>query len=73
MVKIKLNAKHEKYNQEKAAISVLLNDKNINHCQILGADGWKFSLFSLRELDDMGLARLIGQMESVTEISFEKD
>lgn len=73
MVKIRLDAKHEKYKQEKAAISTLLDDKNINHCQILGVDGWKASFFSMRKLDDMGLVKLIGQMESVTEILFEKD
>lgn len=73
MVKIKLDSKHKEYKKDKTKIEELLTNKNISYCQILGADNWRFSIFSATALDDMNLARSIGQMGSVTEISFEKD
>ncbi len=73
MVKIKLDAKHKDYKKDRSAVNKLLSDNNVGFCQITGVDCWKSSIFSATKLDDMDLVRSIGQMESVTEISFEKD
>ena len=71
-VQIKLNTKHEVYQREKQSIDILLKGKDISYRQITGVADWKTSIFSVKELNNVALIKVIGEMESVTEMFFGK-
>ncbi len=69
---IKLNTEHEAYQRNKQSIDSLLKGKDISYCKITGVNDWKVSIFSVKELDNIDMIKVIGEMKSVTEIFFGK-
>ena len=70
VIEIRQVTDHEKYKRDKEEIAKELDTANANYCQISGVDDWKASLFNIRDFDDISLIKKIGQMESVTKVSF---